>query len=282
MTRTPLDALACPLDGQPLIYADKQWSCEAGHSFDVARQGYVHLLPVQNKRTKNPGDSKEMVAARQRFLASGFYEPISDAVNLAVLDGLPSAGSISCLDAGCGEGYYLQRLAESVSDSGNLSALGVDISKSAVLAATKQDSRIRWVVASNANLPVLPETINRILCLFGFPVYNEFSRVLASGGRIIQVDAGDDHLRELRKIIYPELKPARDSRSSVPEGFELLKAEAIRFMIDLPSKTDIADLLAMTPHLYRARSEGLQKAAAVESLSVTVDVIIRCYEKCEV
>ncbi|HTN32657.1 MAG TPA: rRNA (guanine-N1)-methyltransferase, partial [Marinobacter sp.] len=110
MTCTPFTALACPLDGQALIHNEKQWYCEAGHSFDLARQGYVHLLPVQKKRTKSPGDSKEMVAARQRFLASGFYKPIADAVNLAVLDGLASTESISCLDAGCGEGYYLHKL----------------------------------------------------------------------------------------------------------------------------------------------------------------------------
>jgi len=279
MTCTPFTALACPLDGQALIHNEKQWYCEAGHSFDLARQGYVHLLPVQKKRTKSPGDSKEMVAARQRFLASGFYKPIADAVNLAVLDGLASTESISCLDAGCGEGYYLHKLAESVSGLRSLAVLGVDISKPAILAATKQGSQFQWVVASNANLPVLPETVDRILCLFGFPVYSEFARVLTSGGRIIQADAGYDHLRELREIIYSELKPPRESRGAVPEGFELLSMETVHYKINLPGKADIADLLAMTPHLYRASPEGREKAAALESLSVTVDVAVRCYEK---
>src|SRR6056297_3328045 len=105
MTTIPFDALACPLDGCPLAPSEKTWSCENGHSFDVARQGYVHLLPVQKKRTLDPGDSKEMVAARQRFLNAGFYKPLADAVCEVALQSLPSEGTGSVLDAGSGEGY---------------------------------------------------------------------------------------------------------------------------------------------------------------------------------
>lgn len=279
MTCTPFNALICPLDSLPLTHEVTCWRCEAGHSFDVARQGYVHLLPVQKKRTKNPGDSKEMVAARRRFLASGFYKPVAEAINPAVWDGLPPVAEVSCLDAGCGEGYYLRELVDSASEGHSLSIVGVDISKPAVLAAAKQDVSCRWLVASNANLPIVSGSVSRILCLFGFPVYSEFLRVLAPEGRIIQADAGYDHLRELREIIYPELKPPGDSRAVVPEGFKLLSSQVIRYKADLPGRDDISDLLAMTPHLYRATAQGRQKAAALETLSVTVDVIIRCYEK---
>ncbi|BBI59951.1 hypothetical protein HSBAA_12570 [Vreelandella sulfidaeris] len=67
MSITPFQALACPLDGEPLHVAGNTWRCAAGHSFDIAKQGYVNLLPVQQKRSHDPGDSKAMVAARQRF-----------------------------------------------------------------------------------------------------------------------------------------------------------------------------------------------------------------------
>ena len=73
--------LACPMDGQPLTREQGSWRCPAGHSFDIARQGYINLLPVQNKRSKDPGDSKEMVLARQEFLNAGHYKPIADAVS---------------------------------------------------------------------------------------------------------------------------------------------------------------------------------------------------------
>ena len=279
MTTMPFNALACPLDGCPLIPSEKTWRCENGHSFDVARQGYVHLLPVQKKRTVDPGDSKEMVAARQRFLNAGFYKPLADSVSEVALQSLPSEGTGSILDAGSGEGYYLRHLA-SLAGTRNLSMIGVDISKWAVLAAAKQDKQTRWVVGSNANLPILPDSLDLVFCLFGFPVYSEFARVLKPGGQVIQVDAGADHLRELREIIYPELKPPGDTENDAPEGFRQLDSTVIRFQLSLPDQDSIADLLAMTPHLYRATAEGLEKAAALESLEETVDVVLKRMEKC--
>ncbi|WP_144776782.1 putative RNA methyltransferase [Marinobacter maritimus] len=279
MTISPFEALACPLDGSALRITDRSWRCADGHSFDIARQGYVHLLPVQNKRSKDPGDNKQMVAARQRFLSSGFYQPLADAINRAVFHEEFSESSINCLDAGCGEGYYLRQLAHSAPETVDLALVGLDISKWAILSAAKQDKSPAWVVGSNANLPAMPETLDRILCLFGFPVYPEFARVLKSGGEIVQMDAGVDHLRELREIIYPELRAPRPDQKVMPDGFTNLDTSVIRYALTLPDKDSIADLLAMTPHLYRANAEGLARAAQIESLTVTVDVILRRIKK---
>ena len=279
MTISPFEALACPLDGSALQISGRSWRCANGHSFDIARQGYIHLLPVQNKRSKDPGDNKEMVAARQRFLSSGFYQPLADAMSRAVFHEEFNESSINCLDAGCGEGYYMRQLAHSTPEIIDLALMGLDISKWAVLSAAKQDKRLSWVVGSNANLPVLSETLDRILCLFGFPVYPEFARVLKSGGEIVQMDAGVDHLRELREIIYPELRAPRPDQKAMPEGFTNLDTSVIRYTLALPDKGSIADLLAMTPHLYRANADGLARAAELESLTVTVDVILRRIRK---
>ena len=279
MTISPFEALACPLDGSALQISGRSWRCANGHSFDIARQGYIHLLPVQNKRSKDPGDNKEMVAARQRFLSSGFYQPLADAMSRAVFHEEFNESSINCLDAGCGEGYYMRQLAHSTPEIIDLALMGLDISKWAVLSAAKQDKSSSWVVGSNANLPVLPETLDRILCLFGFPVYPEFARVLKSGGEIVQMDAGVDHLRELREIIYPELRAPRPDQKAMPEGFTNLDTSVIRYTLALPDKGSIADLLAMTPHLYRANADGLARAAELESLAVTVDVILRRIRK---
>lgn len=272
MTVDAFSALACPLDGDALSPEGKTWRCPAGHSFDTARQGYVHLLPVQNKRSKEPGDSKEMVAARQRFLNAGYYRRIAEAVNAAVLQGSPdNTETLVCLDAGCGEGYYLRELVKADRAIG-LSLIGVDISKWAILASARQDRRPRWVVGSNASLPALPATLDRVLCLFGFPVYREFARVLKPGGVLIKVDAGPDHLRELREIIYPSLNPEKPPTADAPDGFSILNTETLRYSLTLDSADAVADLLAMTPHLYRAPVQGREKAARLETLTVTVDV----------
>lgn len=283
MTSIPFDALACPLDHSPLMHTNGAWRCEHGHSFDVARQGYVHLLPVQKKRSLDPGDSKPMVAARRRFLETGYYDGIAEAVShraIAALGSMVRSGSTvpAILDAGCGEGYYIRHL-DAAAGEQPLAMIGVDISKWAVLSAAKRERACRWVVGSNANLPVLPASVDLILCLFGFPSYGEFARVLKPGGRILQVDAGADHLKELREIIYPELKPTRERTSSAPEGFEELASSTLRFTAVLGDQDAISDLLAMTPHLYRGSAEGLERAATLSTLTVTVDVVIREFER---
>ncbi|PRY65239.1 23S rRNA m(1)G-745 methyltransferase [Vreelandella songnenensis] len=279
MNSLPFEALACPLDGDPLTQAGGTWRCAAGHSFDIAKQGYVNLLPVQRKRSADPGDSKAMVAARQRFLNAGYYQPIAEAVSEAVLEDRAEGATLACLDAGCGEGYYLRQLANAATDAAPLELIGLDISKWAVLAAAKQGIAgqkspigATWVVGSNANLPVQAQALDRLLCMFGFPVVEEFARVLKPGGVWLQVEAGPNHLRELREVIYPTLKPERVSNAPVPEGFTQANTQTLNYSLTLEGKAAIADLLAMTPHLYRATAEGRERAAALEALSVTVDV----------
>lgn len=281
MSFNAFKALACPLDGDPLTQAEGAWRCAGGHSFDIAKQGYVNLLPVQNKRSNDPGDSKTMVAARQRFLNAGYYQPIADAINHAALNGAPENMPISCLDAGCGEGYYLRQLTQAASNTTQLELIGLDISKWAVMAAAKQSlhkqqnrqqKQPAWVVGSNANLPVQSASLDRLLCMFGFPVMGEFARVLKPGGVLLQVEAGANHLRELREIIYPTLKSERSGEQVVLEGFTAQAAETVSYSLTLNGKEAIADLLAMTPHLYRASAEGRERAAALETLIVSVDV----------
>lgn len=265
-------ALACPLDANPLHVDATSWHCAAGHSFDIASQGHVHLLPVQHKRSRDPGDSKEMVAARRRFLEAGHYQPIAEAVSRAVLAGLAPGARFSCLDAGCGEAYYLRQLAACLVNGQGIELLGLDISKWAVLAAAKSERRATWIVGSNAKLPVLSASVDRLLCMFGFPVYAEFARVLKPGGRLLMVDAGPDHLRELRAIIYPELRPERGGEFRVPDGFALQGSESVRYQVHLEAAPQIADLLAMTPHFYRATPAGRERAMALSRLTLSVDV----------
>jgi 23S rRNA (guanine745-N1)-methyltransferase len=268
----PFQNLICPLDAAPLRRDAAVWRCSAGHGFDIAREGYVNLLPVQNKRSRDPGDSKEMVAARRRFLNARHYQPIADEVSRRVLAGLPPRGDVSCLDAGCGEGYYLRRLGAAAEPVRNIALVGLDISKWAVQAAAKQQREATWLVGSNARLPVASATLDCVLCMFGFPVYAEFARVLRPGGLLLQLDAAPDHLRELREIIYPALKPEHRTEPAAPAGFGVAAYDGLRFALELEGAGAIADLLLMTPHLFRATAEGRARAAAMTALSLTVDL----------
>lgn len=282
MRLEPAENLACPMDGLALVRDAGQLRCAGGHSFDVAREGHCNLLLVQHKASRDPGDSREMVAARRRFLDAGHYAPIADracAVAWFALD--PMRGRrAAVLDAGCGEGYFLQRFGEHVAaepGGGVLTLAGIDISKWAVKAAAKRGVPATWVVASNRQPPFRPGSVDLILCLFGFPVWEGFCKVLAPGGSVLLVDPGPEHLIELRAIIYPEVRRAPPPSLAAAEaaGYRLAREESLRFEMTLPDAQAIRDLLAMTPHAHRVPQERRAAVAALSRLSVTVEVVLR-------
>ena len=125
----------CPLCGGAL-QGETDLKCEKGHCFDRAREGYWHLLPVQSMRTKAPGDSKEMVAARRAFLNAGYYGIFGQALGeLCLAHGVPAAkdAPLHLLDAGCGEGWYDRCIAQQFAAAEKpLQLAGFDIAKPAV------------------------------------------------------------------------------------------------------------------------------------------------------
>ena len=168
--------LRCPICQGSLAEQGKSLVCERNHSFDVARQGYVNLLPPQMKHSKNPGDTRDMVAARRAFLKLGHYEPIGEKVAELTV---PLVGERpNVLDAGCGEGYYLGILRQHI-PRGDF--IGVDISKDAVRYGAGQDKATRWITASVAHLPIADETMDLVTSMFALTVPEEFCRVLKPG-----------------------------------------------------------------------------------------------------
>jgi 23S rRNA (guanine745-N1)-methyltransferase len=285
MTLRKATNLACPLDGLPLAIDEKQCACPNGHSFDVARHGYLHLLPVQHKRSKHPGDSAEMVRARRAFLNSGAYTPIADKLTELTRASLAvSSRAESCvLDAGCGEGYYLAHLLAALNApqiEKRVALVGMDISKPAILAAAKRSKQITWLIASNRQPPLLPGTVDVILSVFGYPLFDRFKPLLAPHGRIILVDAGPDHLIELRNIVYPTVTKSAppDLSAAAAAGFALVEQSALACTRTLDSNDQIMNLLAMTPHYFRAGREGKDAAGRLRTIDVTVNVAFRVVE----
>jgi len=272
--------LNCPICAQPLRCdsSHRSWCCDNGHSFDVAKQGYVNLLPVQNKRSKDPGDSKAMVQARAEFLRAKYYQPLADKIAQVVLNGKPQ----TLLDAGCGEGYYLRELlAQADQRQQSLNCVGLDISKWAVQFAAKQDPRVTWLVASNSQIPLPTDSVDTLLCLFGFPVSAEFKRVLKPDGRLIMVDPASEHLLELKQIIYPQVNSKPEQLPVPADIWQLADEQRLTFTLELTEREHIQHLLTMTPHLYRASSEGRARAAALEHITVTADMWVRTFVSVE-
>lgn len=259
--------ILCPLCGEILEKADHSLRCERRHSFDIARQGYVNLLPVQNKRSLHPGDTKQQVQSRREFLDSGFYAPICDA-----LCRMAEGFSGPVLDVGCGEGYYSSRLAESL----GAELLGLDISKEAVRFAAGRYKNATWLCASAARLPVKDHSVGLLTSLFALTLPEEFLRVLRPDGAFIQVLAAPDHLLGLKSIIYPTL--TEKPKDSVPElpGFTLERSEKVRFTFTVEGK-QVQNLLSMTPHVYRIGKEGAENLAATKTLTDTASCVINLY-----
>lgn len=123
-----MSLFCCPLCAAPLEKTDRTYRCPRGHSFDRAREGYVHLLPANRMHSKAPGDDKAMAAARNRFLSGGWYAPLRDALCRLAVDHAPARPAV--LDSGCGEGYYTAGVWAALAAAGKPpETAGVDLSK---------------------------------------------------------------------------------------------------------------------------------------------------------
>lgn len=261
--------LLCPVCHQPLTRQEHSCRCPGGHSFDIARQGYVNLLPVQQKRSLHPGDTREQVLSRRAFLDAGFYAPIVEALTAAAKE-FEAYGPV--LDVGCGEGYYSARLAASL----DAELTGVDISKEAVRCAAARYKQAQWLCASAARLPFPAASAGTVTSLFALTVPEEFHRCLKPGGLYFQVIAAEDHLLGLKSIIYPELH--HKEKNILPDfpGFARLASIPIRFSFTVEGE-QVQNLLAMTPHLYRVRREGLSRLENTPRLEDTASCILNVY-----
>ena len=163
--------LICPICEKTLCRQDRSLVCPENHSFDIARQGYVNLLPVQRRHSAHPGDTKEQVLSRRAFLDTGIYAPILEAVTEAARRW---GASGEMLDVGCGEGYYGAGLSKAL----GLPLTGVDISKEAVRWAAGRYKGPNWLCATAAHLPVKDGSVGLLTSLFALTLEGEFHRVL--------------------------------------------------------------------------------------------------------
>ena len=261
--------LICPICGNVLTQLDKRFVCENRHSFDIARQGYVHLLPVQQKHSIAPGDTREQVLSRRSFLEQGYYAPIAETL-IAAARKYNISGEI--LDVGCGEGYYCSQLADALA----LPLTGLDISKEAVRCAAAKYKNARWLCATAAHIPVPDHSVSLLTSLFALTLPEEYRRVLKEDGLYFQVLAAQDHLLGLKGIIYDRLN--FKEKDTVPElpGFERLESIPIRFDFTVEGE-QIQNLFSMTPHVFRIGKEGAERLRKTQTLTDTASCVLNVF-----
>ncbi len=273
MTTDVLSLVRCSICEASLIQTDDGKGCyctgEKRHCYDYSKSGRLHL----GGSHAGEGDQKEAVRARRCFLDAGYYRPLSDAVN-ALLDRVDAH---SVLDAGCGEGYYTNRMTKE-----GRAVLGIDLSDEGTNIAAKhaksQASGAGFVLRSLFSLPVADASLDVVTSLFAPCAEEEFSRVLKAGGHLILVGAGERHLMGLKEVLYEDayLNPGR---SDLPQGMTLVERKRLTYTIRVETPEQITALFSMTPYYWRTPKDSRARLDRLACLETEVDFDIFLYRK---
>ncbi len=235
------------------------------HLWDISASGYVNFAGSSG------GDPSDCVRARRRFLALGHYAPLAE--NIAeLLEKYSDRGSL--VDAGCGEGYYTSRFAESFE-----LVCGFDLSRAAVEAAAKRRvDNVFFAVAGINAMPLASGRFSALTSIFAPCFEDEFCRVLKPDGILVVAAAGERHLLSLKDAIY-DTSTLNTERADLPAGLFEVESRRISYDFDLNSPEQIADLFAMTPYYYRTSRESAERLSRLERLTVGADFTVKVYTK---
>ncbi len=272
-----MSLLICPVRdcGQPLERRERALACPRGHSFDLARGGYVNLLQPQDRRSKEPGDPREAVEARRRLLDAGYGGALLRAILEEVRSlGLPTGAAV--LDVGCGEGYYLGSLAREL----GVEAHGVDLSSAAIALAARRYPEGTWAVANaDRSLPWATGAFDLVLSIDARLNPAEMRRVLKPGGRLLVAVPAADDLVELRAAVLGEGR-LRDrlegTAGRLASDFELEARRAVRGSAWLGGD-EVRDALAAT---YRLRGSRTSRIEAIAGIDVTLSHELARFRLC--
>lgn len=267
----------CPVCSGELIKTENTYRCATGHSYDIARQGYVNLLRSQQSSKKHHGDDKLMVIARQKFLSKGYYLPLSDAISDIAVKYCPGAPAI--LDAGCGEGWYTANVTAALREAGKVpGVIGIDISKDALKAACQRCKDAHLAVASAYDLPLADASQDMVLSIFAPLADGEFRRVVKSGGYFVRAVPGEEHLFGLKERIY-EKPYLNDPVETELYGFELCEEVKVDYELHLSMTEDILALFMMTPYYYKTGAEDQKKVLTMKELDTQIRFRVLVYKR---
>jgi 23S rRNA (guanine745-N1)-methyltransferase len=265
---TSLPCYLCPICGTSLQLtpSTKAYACQNNHHFDLAKEGYLNLLPVQYKHSDNPGDNKAMMQARREFLEAGYFEPLVKAITMFI----EASPTVNLLDLGCGEGYYSRKI-ESFCNR-KMNQYGLDIAKFAVAAAAKKQPNASFVVASSNRLPYTDHYFDFVLKIFAPSNNHELHRVLKPSGLLLTVTPGPRHLWQLKEYIYAKVQE-HTLDNQPPQGFTNINTQRISYKITLKPSERIA-LLQMTPFAWHANEAVQQAIKAAAELDIETDFVL--------
>lgn len=271
-----ISLFACPLCAGPLDREDQTYRCPNRHSFDLAKEGYVHLLPPNKMHSKTPGDDKAMAAARTRFLESGAYGPLREELCKLTLAHTGPAPVV--LDVGCGEGWYTAGVHAALTAAGKKPQMaGVDLSKPSLRRAAKRLREAEFAVASVYHLPVAEASVDLVLNCFSPLALEEFRRVLRHGGTFLYVTPAADHLWELKQVLYDQ--PYKNREEQIPyEGFRYEGVIPVESRFQAQGEA-LMDLFRMTPYAWKTPKAGVERLERLSGLDITAAFRVHVFQK---
>ena len=266
---------ACPKCKGELVPLGNTKKCKNNHCFDKAKAGYYNLLLGVGGGTH--GDNAEMVEARRTFLSRGLYEPLRDKLAALVLATLPTGGC--AVDAGCGEGYYTDKVERAILERDGVSnLLAFDISRDAVKFAYKRNRAVSYAVATAYDMPLADGSVDTVYNVFSPLAVGEVRRTLKTGGHFIMVYPGPMHLFGLKSLIYKTPYKNEPGETAL-DGFRLSSHEVLSYSITLDTAEDVRSLFMMTPYAYRTPKEDKERVLSLSSVTTEIEFIIDVYEK---
>ncbi len=275
------ELLSCPVCALPLGREAMALVCANGHSFDMAREGYVNF-----SRKALRADTREMLNARRAFLEQGYYRPLLDMLNEQVVAFIEQMtvepSQLHILDAGCGEGYYLGHmhafLRELVHHTANLagmtiSSIGIDLSKEAMRMAAKRYREPFFIVSNlKERLPLQDGSMHVVLNIFAPRNVEEYSRVLAPDGLLLIAIPGPRHLQPLREQLHL-LNIEEDKQQHVLEQFSShfvpLAVHPLTYEVRFTGEY-IEQIVTMTPNYWHRDVDASDQATRDMPATVTV------------
>lgn len=272
--------LTCPNCGSDLLREPRVLRCPRGHSFDIAREGYINLLIPPDRERGIEGDSQPQLEARRRVFERGVFLPLLDTLTVLSRDVLDAwhmtrQDPAAVLDIGCGEGYYIGGIAEGLASTyPQMRFAGFDVSRAAMRMAARRHPQVVFAVANvRRRIYAPPASAALLLNIFAPRNPAEFARLVAPGGTLAIVIPSADHLASLRErfdlLDVPEDKQATVVRQFAPH-FELKESRPLRYDVQLDAST-AHDIIAMGPNAHHGGSWSIPNGGVA---TTTVSLVI--------
>ena len=265
-----LEVFRCPIcKGSIKNVTENSVICKNNHCFNMSKKGYINLIKNNNKTIYD----KDLFEARSKIYDQKVYEILSEEI-INIVDKYTTGEKINyVLDAGCGEGYYLNQLYLDEKINKKCRLIGIDIAREGVALATRFENRVFWSVSDLSNLPFDDNKIDVILDILSPSNYREFARVLNKKGIIIKVIPEENYLQEIRNQIAAYIKKDKYSNKNIVDVFEsnldIVYEKRITYKV---KDFNLEDFIKMTPLTSSLTQNQIDELAESGINSITIDL----------